>query len=312
MEKLIDITSDQVAPYLDLLLKDKSTKRNIIWATDTYDAYGRGFSDKEQITKTILLQHPDIIKPRIQKSLEDQQARTRKKAEVFTPVWLCNQMNNYCDEEWFGRKNIFNVENEDHGWTVVDDAVAFPKKKTWRHYVDSRRLEITCGEAPYLVSRYDVSTGKLILPPKHRIGQLDRKLRIVNENTQDYDEWVEWTIRAFEASYGYEYQGDNLLIARINLLLTFFDYYRERWKKEPDKKLLLTIVNKIVWNIWQMDGLKDTVPLGKPYEEFHQMTLFDMFSEENEQAEDETEAVPCKVFNWRSNNSITFKKLKEM
>ena len=28
MEKLIDITSEQVAPYLDLLLKDKTTKRN--------------------------------------------------------------------------------------------------------------------------------------------------------------------------------------------------------------------------------------------------------------------------------------------
>ncbi len=312
MEKLIDITSKQVAPYLDLLLKDKTTKRNIIWATDTYDAYGKGFSDKEQITSIILMQQPDIIKPRIQKSLEDQQARTRKKAEVFTPVWLCNQMNNYCDEAWFGRKDVFNIENEDHSWTVIDDAITFPKKKTWRHYVDSRRLEITCGEAPYLVSRYDVSTGELILPPKRRIGQLDRKLRIVNENADGYDEWVEWTIRAFEASYGYEYQGDNLLIARINLLLTFFDYYRERWEKEPDEKLLRTIVNKIVWNIWQMDGLKDTVPLGKPYEEFHQMTLFDLYPEDNKQAEDEAEAIPCKIYNWRRENSITFKKLKEM
>ncbi len=310
MEKLIDITSDQVAPYLDLLLKDKSSKRNIIWATDTYDSYGSGFNDKEEITKIMLLYHPDIIKPRIQKSLEDQQARTRKKAEVFTPVWLCNQMNNYCDEEWFGRKNIFNTENKDHSWIVAEDKIVFPKDKNWKQYVDSRRLEITCGEAPYLVSRYDVSSGEMILPPKRRIGQLDRKLRIVNENAKDYDEWVTWTIRAFEASYGYEYQGDNLLIARINLLLTFFDYYRDRWEKEPDEKLLLTIVNKIVWNIWQMDGLKDTVPLGKPYEEFHQMTLFDMFLEESEQTKEEAEAVPCKAFNWRSNNSITFKKLK--
>lgn len=26
--------------------------------------------------------------------------------------------------------------------------------------MDSRRLEITCGEAPYLVSRYDASAGE--------------------------------------------------------------------------------------------------------------------------------------------------------
>ena len=312
MEKLIDITSNQVAPYLDLLLEDKTTKRNIIWATDTYDLYGKGFSDKEQITRNILLLHPNIIKPRIQKSFEDQQARTRKKAEVFTPVWLCNQMNNHCDEEWFERKNVFNIENENHSWTVVDGAIEFPKRKTWQQYVDSRRLEITCGEAPYLVSRYDVSTGELILPPKRRIGQLDRKLRIVNENTENYDDWIKWTIRAFEASYGYEYQGDNLLIARINLLMTFFDYYRERWEKEPDEKLVTKLVNKIVWNIWQMDGLKDTVPLGKPYEEFHQMTLFDLFSDTNKQEESEAEAIPCKIYNWRSNNSVTFKKLKEL
>ena len=51
------------------------------------------------------------IRPRIEKNLEEQQLRTKKKAEVFTPAWLCNQMNNYLDEDWFGNKNIFNVEN---------------------------------------------------------------------------------------------------------------------------------------------------------------------------------------------------------
>lgn len=238
MEKLIDIESSPVAALLELLLQDKSTKKNIIWATDTYEEYGPGFSDKEQMNRNLLLQHANIIKPRIQKTLETQAARTRKKAEVFTPAWLCNMMINYCDENWFGRKNVFNKENNDHTWTVIEEPVEFAKKKTWEHYVDLRRLEITCGEAPYLVSRYDVSTGELIVPTKHRIGQLDRKLRIVNENAADYDEWIKWAIRAFEATYGYEYQGDNLLIARINLLLTFVDYYTERWERAPDEKLL--------------------------------------------------------------------------
>lgn len=311
MEKLIDIGSDPVASLLDLLLADKSTKRNIIWATDTYEELGHGFTDKEQIDEKLLLQHADIIKPRIQKSQEEQAARTRKKAEVFTPAWLCNLMNNYCDEDWFGRKEVFNVMADDHTWTVNEDLIAFPERKTWKRYVDSRRLEITCGEAPYLVSRYDVSTGELIVPPKRRIGQLDRKLRIVNENTDTYDEWLKWAIRAFEATYGYEYQGDNLLLARVNLLLTFIDYYTERWEKQPDEKLLRQVANKIAWNIWQMDGLKDTVPLGKPYEEYHQMSLFDLYPELPDSPEEEPEAVLCKIYNWRRENSVVFKTLKE-
>jgi type II restriction enzyme len=307
VEKLINIGTNPIASLLDLLLKDKSTKKNIIWATDTYQELGEGFSDKEQISSNFLLRHTDIIKPRIQKTQEAQQERTRKKAEVFTPAWLCNQMNNYCDEEWFGRKYVFNVENDDHTWTVREEPIQFPEGRTWREYVDSRRLEITCGEAPYLMSRYDVSTGELIVPTKRRIGQLDRKLRIVNENTEDYDEWVKWAVRAFEASYGYEYQGDNLLIARINSLMTFLDYYEERWDKEPDEKLLKTVTNKIVWNLWQMDGLQDTVPLGKPYEKYYPVSLFD---EAYEKPDEELEAVPSKIYDWRRDNSIFFNRMK--
>ncbi len=311
MEKLIDISSYPVVNVLDLLLKDKSTKKNIIWATDTYEEFGEGFTDKAQMNANSLLRHTDLIRPRIQKSQETQAQRTRKKAEVFTPAWLCNRMNNHCDEDWFGRTCVFNIENEDHTWTVTEGSIKFPKRKKWQHYVDSRRLEITCGEAPYLVSRYDVSTGDLIVPPVRRIGILDRKLRIVNENTDTYDDWLKWTIRAFEASYGYEYQGDNVLIARVNLLLTFLDYYEERCGRLPDDKLLEQMANKIAWNIWQMDGLKDTVPLGKPYEEFRQLTLFDTFDVEDE-GENVLEAVPCRIFNWRSKSSLKFMDIKEM
>lgn len=311
MEKLIDISSYPVANVLDLLLADKSTKKNIIWATDTYEEFGEGFTDKVQMDANALLRRTDIIRPRIQKSQEAQAQRTRKKAEVFTPAWLCNRMNNHCDEDWFGRTGVFNTENEDHTWTVTERKIEFPKGKKWQHYVDSRRLEITCGEAPYLVSRYDVSTGKLIVPPKRRIGMLDRKLRIVNENADTYDDWLKWTVRAFEACYGYEYQGDNVLIARSNLLLTFLDYYEERWERKPDGKLLEQLANKIAWNIWQMDGLKDMVPLGKPYEEFRQLTLFDTFGVEDE-GENVLEAVPCRIFNWRSKSSLKFMDIKEM
>ena len=312
MEKLIDIGSYPVINVLDLLLQDKSTKKNIIWATDTYEELSGDFSDKAQMNARALLQRADLIRPRIQKSQEMQEQRTRKKAEVFTPVWLCNRMNNYCDDDWFGRSGVFNMESTDHTWTVSEGKIEFTKERKWQNYVDSRRLEITCGEAPYLVSRYDVATGELIAPPIRRMGILDRKLRVVNENTDTYEEWLKWTTRAFEASYGYEYQGDNVLLARINLLLTFTDYYEERWGKYPDDKLLRQIANKIAWNIWQMDGLKDTVPLGKPYESYRQMTLFEMLGDVQNEDEDKPEAVPCKIFNWRSKTSIKFMDLKEM
>ena len=194
MEKLIDISSAPINAFLNMLLEDKTTEKNIIWATDTYMDISFGFADVDSMEKDNILNYPDIIKPRIQKTREEQAARTRKKAEVFTPTWLCNMMNNVCDKEWFGRENVFNTEkyeNSKHSWKVTEDKIEFPqdKSKTRQKYVDSRRLEITCDEAPYLVSRYDVSTGDKI-PIKDRIGQLDRKLRIVNENTDNYDDWV--------------------------------------------------------------------------------------------------------------------------
>lgn len=308
MEKLIDITTYPVSNVLSKLLEDKATKQNIIWATDTYSEFGEEFTDKMQMNSNSLLWCPDVIRPRIQKTQEEQEQRTRKNAEVFTPVWLCNLMNNYCDEEWFCRDSVFNIKNVDQTWTEIEDKIEFPKEKKWQQYVDSRRLEITCGEAPFLVSRYDASTGDLIVPSKHRIGVIDRKIRIVNENTHSHEDWVKWVFRAFEATYGYEFQGDNVLIARINLLLTFTNYYEERWGHCPNDKLLSRIANVIAWNIWQMDGLKDVVPIGKPINESVQLSLFDDLSYDEES--EKKKAKNCRIFNWRSNSSLCFVDLR--
>ena len=95
---------------------------------------------------------------------------------------------------------------------------------------------------------------------RERAGLLDRKLRVVGENTQTEEEWLEWTMRAFWATYGYEFQGDNVLIARVNLLMTFEEYLQERWKRKPTRAEYEKIANIITWNIWQMDGLKYVVP----------------------------------------------------
>lgn len=307
MNKLIDLNAYPVRTTLKILLQDKTTKQNIIWATDAYrDSIGCKDTDQIDMLHLIGLD-PILLQPRISKAAEEQQERTRKKAEVFTPVWICNQMNNHLDEEWFGRKDVFNRE-DGHVWHVTEENICFPEGKTWKQYVDSRRLEITCGEAPYLVSRYDASTGEIIVPPKRRIGLLDRKLRIVNENAGNYDEWIKWARRAFQSCYGFEYQGDSLLIARINLIMTFNDYFTERWQKDPDKKMLEKFANIISWNLWQMDGFTDTVPIGKPQEVNHQVDMFELLGEDD--SEEEKEAPLCRIYDWRKDRSVIYKSLK--
>lgn len=305
-EKLMDFNSYAIRSTLKRILKDKSTKKNIIWATNTYTNLGPAFDDKNEISYK-LIKNGFVIKPRTSKSNEDQLERTKQKAEVFTPSWIVNHMNNICDEQWFGRRNVFNTEKE-KSWEPIEDKISFPIGKTWKDYIDSTRLEITCGEAPFLVSRYDVATGEYVSPTILRIGILDRKLRIVNENTQTKEDWIKWAIRAVESCYGYEYQGDNLLLARINILLSFAEYFEERWGEEVANPILLKLSNIISWNLWQMDGLTDIVPFGAPAEDSNQLSLFDL----EEIVEDkEREPIPSRIYNWRSKRSLRFMDMKE-
>lgn len=301
MSDLIEINKFPVKDVLKYLLKDKTTGKNIIFATDMYAEY----SECSTMTELAVRGFASCdIQPRVRKAQIDQNYRTRKKAEVFTPTWICNIMNNFCDSEWFGRDDVFNQMDSENKWHSVCDRIVFPDGKSWQEYVDLRRLEITCGEAPYLVSRYDTTTGELI-PIHNRIGMLDRKMRIVGENTDTEEEWFKWAVRAFQSIYGYEFQGDNLLIARINLLLTFCDYLASRWNREATKTEVRKIANIISWNIWQMDGLTDTVPVGVPKVNNAQISLFDADSE------DDIPPVDCRICDWRSKRPKIFNKLKD-
>lgn len=305
MYKLIDLESYPVSLVLGRLLQDKTTKQNIIFATDAYAEFGPKFTETSELSVNKLLDREDItIQPRVEKSTHEQLLRTRKKAEVFTPSWIVNKMNNHCDEEWFGRPNVFNTEVGESRVTTVGK-IKFDGAKTWQSYVDSRRIEITCGEAPYIVSRYDAATGEII-PISDRIGILDRKLRVVNENAADNEEWLKWAIRALQSSYGYEFQGDNLLIARINVLNTFVEYYRERFGSEPDVVLLRRVVNIICWNIWQMDGLTGTIPFHTPELNKEQV----MFAGFQEDESFELTAPYCKIWDWRRGNAISYDHIK--
>jgi len=303
--RLIDIQNSPVRLVLRELLQDKTTKQNIMFATDAYNNIG--IIPRTPITIELLLgMDPINLQPRALKSLEEQSKRTRKNAEVFTPSWICNKMNNNCDAVWFGRGDVFNKEVE-QGWETNIGKIEFPKRKKWQRYVDSKRLEITCGEAPYLVSRYDTTTAKII-PVGERIGILDRKLRIVGENTETESEWMNWAFRAFQSVYGYEFQGDNLLIARINLLMTFVDYLDDRWHREPTLRELKKMTNIIVWNLWQMDGITGTVPYGKPKNDMQQSLFFDYEAGINDT---EPETVDCKIHDWRGQRTMTYRHIKE-
>lgn len=304
MERLIDLDLLQVRSVLPILLQDRTTDQNIIWATDTYEACGEGYSAKEPITSALVTgENSRIIQPRIAKAASDQADRTKKRAEVFTPAWICNMMVNHCDEVWFGRKDVFNT-SEDKTWTPTEALIAFPKRKRWQRYVDSRRLEITCGEAPYLVSRYDASSGELI-PFNRRIGILDRKLRVVNENAADEEEWLKFTFRALESVYGFEYQGDNLLIARVNVLMTFMDAVQERWQREATALELKRAADIISWNIWQMDGLKGTVPFGSLQEAHTQLSIWDLLGEMTP-APEENKRPECLICDWRGQGKLKY------
>lgn len=315
-----DILEDNIVKYgrslLDILLQDKTTKKNIIWATDNYEKYGDMYKAHKEITSALIIgSHTKIIKSRTTKAKEHQSSRTRDKAEVFTPAWLCNQQNNLIDEQWFDRPNVFNISSGE-SWFSITGKIDFPqeKRKTWKDYVDARRLEVACGEAPYLVSRYDAVTGKVI-PVLERIGLLDRKFRVVNENLEDEDAWLKWAIRAVQSTYGYEFQGDNLLLARANILYTFIDNMRYKFGHEPTLVQLKKVANIIAWNIWQMDGLKYTIPYGSVREDEYQMSIFDFLpSAELEEREDEnlisiqisSDTTYCKIRDWRAEKTVDY------
>lgn len=315
IEKRIDIIEDDIAgidpTLLMLLLKDKTTHGNIMWCTKDYESYGPLYDEHAQIQVELITgRFSNVIQPRAAKSKAIQEQRIKKRAEVFTPSWICNEQNNQIDEAWFGRPNVFNTPNGT-GWITTTEKIVFDdKKRKWEAYVDTKRLEITCGEAPYLISRYDTTTGDLI-PLYERIGLFDRKMRVVNENCEHDEEWLKWSLRALKSVFGYEFQGDSVLIARENLLYDYIDYYKERFKQEPPIDLLKEVANIIAWNIWQMDGLKCVVPYS-----CHDIKKLDkqmeFFFKEYEQEEEKTISCPgcakgdifqhsgiyCRIFDW--------------
>lgn len=286
------------------LLKDHTTQQNIYWATESYAHIGDGYGFYDAITiEKITGVNEGTIRPRSVKSKIEQVQRSKDKAEVFTPSWVCNAQNNLIDEAWFGRKNVFNEEivvgDGQYSWITNNDKIEFPKEpnKTWKDYVAEPRLELTCGEAPYLVSRYDSVTGEKIDDVSNRIGLLDRKLRVVSENTDNTTDWLLWAKIALCSTYGFEWQGDNLFLAREALFYSFLEHYETRFgidKANQYKRMFMPGVAYIIsWNVWQMDGLTYGLP-GYKVKEGAEYELMNIFEEQEPTAVSSYEQL-CRV-----------------
>ena len=297
----VDIIENTIRRHndlLEILLLDRTrtTKRkshNILWMVDSY----AGHKAKDEIDiKDITGNNTYLIQPRIAKTKEEQKIRTKDKAEVFTPKEIVDEMNKQAD--W----------NSGH-WPVSES--------NWRDYVLEKRLEITCGEAPFIVGRYNAANGKQVLKLSERVGFLDRKLQVVAKYASSKDEWLEWSLKAFECSYGYEWQGDNLLLARENLLYTFIDYWNDKFPEDEinlERKvsrektdILLKIAEIISWNIFQMDGINNIIPMSGVVENKNSEIppLLLLFGEKPPKPKGKP-PVYVKIMDWDKNKKIRF------
>ncbi|MDR2833361.1 MAG: Eco57I restriction-modification methylase domain-containing protein [Streptococcaceae bacterium] len=284
-DEKVDISEENILrespELLNILLKDRTTGKKIIWATDSYSFNGDGWAEKDPILpKQITGKFALMIRPRVAKAREEQKARTKLRAEVFTPTWIVEMQNK----------------------AVEDGFLDLPLKE----YVSKKWLEITCGEAPYMVSRYDTVSG-VANPIYERVGFLDRKLQRINHEVDELDEWMEYVKLAYKSSFGYEFHGDSLLLARENLLYTFIDYYKEKFKTQPTMEMKKEIAKIISYNVFQVDALKDyTIPFTEEKyfekQEIEQLS-FDLFDEPEENEEQlELElikpGIPVRIKDW--------------
>lgn len=278
----IDISEESLAKesadLLKILLKDRTTKKNIVWATHSYELLGKGFAPSDRINPSkVTGSFANLIQPRSEKSKYEQKDRTKIRAEVFTPTWLVAKQNGYVESE-LGSLSL-------------------------EEYVDLRWLEITCGEAPYMVTRYDTVTGKEI-PLSERVGFVDRKLQRISREVSDEVTFYEFLKKAYRASYGYEYQGDSLLLARENLLATFEDYYLAKTGNQPTLEQKKEIATIISYNVFQMDGLKKSSPYSAKQRQSQQLSLFADELEVQEVEESQTQ-----IKDWKKNRMMGFERL---
>ncbi len=287
-DKNIDISENllrRTGKILDILLTDRTTGKRIIWATDSYLYLGPKYAPDKRITPSLITgEFRKVIQPRVAKSLKEQRRRTKDKAEVFTPLKIVEQINNLVDKK--------------------------PNTKNWQKYVQELKMEITCGEGPFISSRYNPTAHtKKVIAIKNRVGFLDKKLQVVSKFCTNKKEWMFWAKEAFKASYGFDWQGDNVLLTRENLLYTFIDFYEDKFSKKPSLKEREEIAKIISWNIFQMDGLKYVVPMSCKNEKKIIKGAETLFGKEEDRIEEKI-CEGCLKNNFKRHNG-TYVKIKD-
>lgn len=286
---LEDSIRNDMPHILEILLLDRTTStpqtaHNIIWANDNYKEHGDvSYAATAQIKPDLITgKNGKLIIPRALKTAVLQKKRTKIKAEVFTPTWIVKKQNDAVDVDY-----------------KADDLETYTRRK-W--------LEIACGEAPYMVTRYDMATGELI-SLADRAGFVDRKLTRISSEVIDKAEWQRLVELAYKSSYGFEWNGDSLLLARENLLYTYRDYYIEKWGEPPIYGLFEVIAQIISYNVFQMDGLTYTIPLSEKREQAqtYQLPLLNIWEPDIV----EWNIIPGKrvrIMNWDNNRMEFFDK----
>lgn len=161
----------------EMLLKDFSSQSNIVFGTDSYERYGKGYGIFDHIDLSKIVNDGKFaIRRKIDKDDDDSYDRAKKHSETFTPSWVCELMNDVIDDEYFGIDSVFSDLKQIEG--ISEDKI--------KDYVNQSRLEVACGEAPFLCSPYDSSNGNEI-PIDGRIGMLDRKMHLIYANSDVYD-----------------------------------------------------------------------------------------------------------------------------
>lgn len=205
---------------IELLLRDRTTDKNILWANDDRATQQIIVDDVEFIQE----RHKKIVSTKNFAHAPAQRFSRRRKFASSKIIWLP------CRTENIGKI-----------------------------YVRAKILEITCGEAPYITGRYNAVTGEAI-PVELRGGLLDMKLRTIANEVTAPAEQRDWAIIALQSVYAYEFQGDNLFLARRNVFETVEEFLSGKVDLKSLKELLPTVAEIISWNFWQIDGLTNSPP----------------------------------------------------
>lgn len=209
-----------------------------------------------------------VLVPRFMRNETNNRERTKNKAEVFTPTRIVKQMLDNIDEAGDTLKVEFGA------------------------YICSRWLEITCGEGAFLCTRYNPKNGEMI-PIRDRQGILDRKLHAVSKQINQNGAWIQYALQVCRSTYGYEYQGDSLLMARVNALYTFMEYYQNKFNSCLPVQYQCDLAEIIAWNIWQMDGLTKCIPQANVIKDRHGEYVA-------------IEGTPATIMDWNNREPVSF------